>query len=112
MGVCILPENFEELNLNYDYKKAEEEKALKEKEKLNKFIQSQRIITVNEFKLEKIKQKKLLKKKILDKKLHIINSDSILLISSNKKLLPKTETNNHSESRLFLSATIKSKNMI
>jgi len=109
MGVCILPENFEELNLNYDYKKAEEEKALKEKEKLNKFIQSQRIITVNEFKLEKIKQKKLLKKKILDKKLHIINSDSILLISSNKKLLPKTETNNHSESRLFLSATIKSK---
>ena len=57
MGVCILPENFEELNLNYDYKKAEEEKALKEKEKLNKFIQSQRIITVNEFKLEKIKQK-------------------------------------------------------
>ena len=109
MGVCILPENFEELNLNYDYKKAEEEKALKEKEKLNKFIQNQRIITVNEFKLEKIKQKKLLKKKILDKKLHIINSDSILLISSNKKLLPKTETNNHSESRLFLSATIKSK---
>ena len=109
MGVCILPENFEELNFDYDYKKAEEEKALKEKEKLNKFIQSQRIITVNEFKLEKIKQKKLLKKKILDKKLHIINSDSILLISSNKKLLPKTETNNHSESRLFLSATIKSK---
>ena len=50
-----------------------------------------------------------MKKKTLDKKLHIINSDSILLISSNKKLLPKTETNNHSESRLFLSATIKSK---
>ena len=109
MGVCILPENFEELNFDYDYKKAEEEKALKEKEKLNKYIQSQRIITVNEFKLEKIKQKKLLKKKTLDKKLHIINSDSILLISSNKKLLAKTETNNHSESRLFLSATIKSK---
>ena len=109
MGVCILPENFEELNFDYDYKKAEEEKALKEKEKLNKYIQSQRIITVNEFKLEKIKQKKLLKKKTLDKKLHIINSDSILLLSSNKKLLAKTETNNHSESRLFLSATIKSK---
>lgn len=109
MGVCILPENFEELNFDYDYKKAEEEKALKEKEKLNKYIQSQRIITVNEFKLEKIKQKKLLKKKTLDKKLHIINSDSILLLSSNKKLLAKTETNNHSESRLFLSATIKSR---
>ena len=109
MGVCILPENFEELNFDYDYKKAEEEKALKEKEKLNKYMQSQRIITVNEFKLEKIKQKKLLKKKTLDKKLHIINSDSILLLSSNKKLLAKTETNNHSESRLFLSATIKSK---
>ena len=109
MGVCILPENFEELNFDYDYKKAEEEKALKEKEKLNKYIQSQRIINVNEFKLEKIKQKKLLKKKTLDKKLHIINSDSILLLSSNKKLLAKTETNNHSESRLFLSATIKSK---
>ena len=109
MGVCILPENFEELNFDYDYKKAEEEKALKEKEKLNKYMQSQRIISVNEFKLEKIKQKKLLKKKTLDKKLHIINSDSILLLSSNKKLLAKTETNNHSESRLFLSATIKSK---
>ena len=109
MGVCVLPENFKELNFDYDEKKEEEEKSLKQKEKLNKYIQSQRIITVNEFKLEKIKQKKLLKKKTLDKKLHIINSDSILLLSSNKKLLAKTETNNHSESRLFLSATIKSK---
>ena len=70
MGVCVLPENFKEnikenfkeLDFNYDYKKAEEEKALKEKEKLNKYIQSQRIITVNEFKLEKIKQKKIIKK--------------------------------------------------
>ena len=117
MGVCVLPENFKEkikenfkeLNLDYDYKKAEKEKSLKQKEVLNKYMQNQQIITVNEFKLEKIRQKKLLKKKTLDKKLHIINSDSILLLSSNKKLLAKTETNNQSESRLFLSATIKSK---
>ena len=117
MGVCVLPENFKEnikenfkeLDFDYDYKKAEKEKSLKQKEVLNKYMQNQQIITVNEFKLEKIRQKKLLKKKTLDKKLHIINSDSILLLSSNKKLLAKTETNNQSESRLFLSATIKSK---
>ena len=116
MGVCVLPENFKENIkenfkelLDYDYKKAEKEKSLKQKEVLNKYMQNQQIITVNEFKLEKIRQKKLLKKKTLDKKLHIINSDSILLLSSNKKLLAKTETNNQSESRLFLSATIKSK---
>ena len=109
MGVCIFPEKFKELSFNYDYKKDEEEKSLREKEKLNKNLQSQRIVTVNEFKLEKIKQKKLLKKKTIDKKLHIINSESILLLSSTKKLFAKTETNNLSESRLFLSATIKSK---
>ena len=109
MGVCILPEGFEELNLNYDYTKSEQEKTFKEKQKLDKYIENQQIITVNKFKLEKLKNKKLLKKKTLDKKLHIVNSDSILLLSSSKKILAKTETNKHSESRLFISPSIKSK---
>ena len=109
MGVCVFPEGFEELNFNYDYTKAEEDKALKEKQQLVKYIENQRIITVNKFQLEKIKNKNLLKKKTLDKKLHIVNSDSILLLSTSKKFLTKTETNNHSESRLFISPTIKSK---
>ena len=109
MGVCVFPEGFEELNFNYDYTKAEEDKALKEKQQLVKYIENQRIITVNKFQLEKIKNKNLLKKKTLDKKLHIVNSDSILLLRTSKKFLTKTETNNHSESRLFISPTIKSK---
>ena len=109
MGVCVFTEGFEELNFNYDYTKAEEDKALKEKQQLVKYIENQRIITVNKFQLEKIKNKNLLKKKTLDKKLHIVNSDSILLLRTSKKFLTKTETNNHSESRLFISPTIKSK---
>ena len=43
MGVCVFPEQFKELNFDYDYKKVEEEK-------LNKYMQNQKIITVNEFK--------------------------------------------------------------
>ena len=109
MGVCVFPEGFEEFNFNNDYIKVQEEKALKEKQHLVKYIEEQKIITVNKFQLEKIKNKKLFKKKTLDKKLHIVNSDSILLLSTSKKFLTKTETYNHSESRLFISPTIKSK---
>ena len=109
MGVCVLPEGFEEFNFNNDYIKVQEEKALKEKQHFVKYIEEQKIITVNKFQLEKIKNKKLFKKKTLDKKLHIVNSDSILLLSTSKKFLTKTETYNHSESRLFISPTIKSK---
>ena len=109
MGVCLIPENFEELNFYYDYKKEEEKKALKEKEKFDRYVKSQKVISVNKFQIEKIKNKKLIKKKTLEKKFDIVNNDSILLLSSTKKKLAKTETNNNSESRLFISATIKSK---
>ena len=109
MGVCILPEDFQEI-IDYDgYMKIEEEKESKKKERIVRYINSQRIISVNKFKIEKIKKQNLLKKKTHDKKFHIVNSDSILLLNSTKKNLAKTETNNQSDSRLFFSPTIKSK---
>ena len=109
MGVCLIPENFEEFRSNYDYEKEEEKKALKKKEKMERFIQSQRIIRANKFQIEKIKNKNLKKRQTLDKKLERVNNDSILLLSSTKKHLAKTETNNQSESKIFISGTIKSK---
>ena len=85
MGVCLIPENFEELNFYNDYKKEEEKKALKEKEKFDRYVKSQKVISVNKFQIEKIKNKKLIKKKTLEKKFDIVNNDSILLLSSTKK---------------------------
>ena len=105
MGVCILPENFKELSFYYDYLKEEKKAAKKKKEKLEKYIKSQKIITVNKFQLVKIRKKSLMEAKTLDKKLDIVNNDSIFI----KKNFIKSETNNLTESRLFISATIKSK---
>ena len=86
MGVCILPEDFQEI-IDYDgYMKIEEEKESKKKERIVRYINSQRIISVNKFKIEKIKKQNLLKKKTHDKKFHIVNSDSILLLNSTKKI--------------------------
>ena len=109
MGVCLIPDNFEEFNFSYNYKEEEEKKALKEKEKLNRFIQSQRIIRANKFQIEKIKKKNLMKRQTLDKRLDIVNNDSILLLSSTKKHLAKTETYNLNESKIYFSGTMKSK---
>ena len=109
MGVCLIPDNFEEFNFSYNYKEEEEKKALKEKEKLNRFIQSQRIIRANKFQIEKIKKKNLMKRQTLDKRLDIVNNDSILLLSSTKKHSAKTETYNLNESKIFFSGTMKSK---
>ena len=103
MGVCLIPENFEEFRSNYDYEKEEEKKALKKKEKMERFIQSQRIIRANKFQIEKIKKKNLMKRQTLDKRLDIVNNDSILLLSSTKKHLAKTETYNLNESKIFKS---------
>ena len=55
MGVCILPEDFQEI-IDYDgYMKIEEEKESKKKERIVRYINSQRIISVNKFKIEKMK---------------------------------------------------------
>ena len=105
----MIPDNFEELKFNYDYEKEEEKKSLKKKERMERFIQSQRMIRVNKFQIEKIKNKNLRKRQTLDKRLERVNNDSILLLSSTKRHLAKTETNNKSESRIFMSGTIKSK---
>ena len=50
-----------------------------------------------------------MKRQTLDKRLDIVNNDSILLLSSTKKHLAKTETYNLNESRIFFSGTMKSK---
>ena len=105
----MIPDNFEELKFNYDYEKEEEKKSLMKKERMERFIQSQRMIRVNKFQIEKIKNKNLRKRQTLDKRLERVNNDSILLLSSTKRHLAKTETNNKSESKIFMSATIKSK---
>ena len=107
MGVCLVPENFEELIYNEEEQK--ERKVLKEKERLDRYVQSQRIIRANKLQIEKIKKKNLIKRQTLDKRLDIVNNDSILLLSSTKKHLAKTETNNLSESKIFFSGTMKSK---
>ena len=49
MGVCVFLEGFGEFNFNSDYTKVQEERALKEKQHLVKYIVNQRIITVNKF---------------------------------------------------------------
>ena len=107
MGVCLVPENFEELIYNEEEQK--ERKVLKERERLDRYVQSQRIIRANKLQIEKIKKKNLMKRQTLDKRLDIVNNDSILLLSSTKKHLAKTETNNLSESKIFFSGTMKSK---
>ena len=107
MGVCLVPENFEELIYNEEEQK--ERKVLKERERLDRYVQSQRIIRANKLQIEKIKKKNLIKRQTLDKRLDIVNNDSILLLSSTKKHLAKTETNNLSESKIFFSGTMKSK---
>ena len=107
MGVCLVPENFEELIYNEEEQK--ERKVLKKKERLDRYVQSQRIIRANKLQIEKIKKKNLIKRQTLDKRLDIVNNDSILLLSSTKKHLAKTETNNLSESKIFFSGTMKSK---
>ena len=48
--------------------KIEEEKESKKKERIVRYINSQRIISVNKFKIEKIKKQNLLKKKKTKKK--------------------------------------------
>ena len=107
MGVCLVPENFEELIYNEEEQK--ERKVLKERKRLDRYVQSQRIIRANKLQIEKIKKKNLIKRQTLDKRLDIVNNDSILLLSSTKKHLAKTETNNLSESKIFFSGTMKSK---
>jgi hypothetical protein len=107
MGVCLVPENFEKLIYNEEEQK--ERKVLKERERLDRYVQSQRIIRANKLQIEKIKKKNLIKRQTLDKRLDIVNNDSILLLSSTKKNLAKTETNNLSESKIFFSGTMKSK---
>ena len=109
MGVCLIPDTFAELKLSYDYKKEEEKKVLKEKERVNRYIQNQRIIRANKFQIDKIKNASIIKRKTLDQKFTIINMDSIFLLCSTNKKLTKTESKNRSESKIFFSATNKSK---
>ena len=100
-----MTENFEELRINYDEKKAEEEKAINAK--IN-FIQGQKVIRINQIEIEKIKKQKLVKNITHDiKDLNIDNKTSIILLGSNKKTHAKTETN--SENKLIITPSIKSK---
>ena len=108
MGVCLINDNFEELKLDYyEKQKAEEEKSSMAKKK---YINTQQIITVNKFQLERIKKQKLLKKKTHDNNnLNIQKNEEILLLSSKKeKDKAKTEFTNLNESK-FISATLRSK---
>ena len=109
MGVCLIPDTFAELKFSYDYKKEEEKQALKEKERVNRYIQNQRIIRANKLQIDKIKNASIIKRKTLDQKFTIINMDSIFLLCSTNKKLTKTESKNRSESKIFFSATNKSK---
>ena len=106
MGVCLLPEQFEELNFSYDYKKEEE----KEKEKLDKYMKNQRIIRANIFQIERLKYKNVKKKQTLEKKFDVVSNDSILLLSTTKKnFLAKSVPNYLIDSKLFISEMTKTK---
>ena len=108
MGVCLINENFEDLRFSYyDNERAKEEE--KENAK-NKFMKGQQIITVNKFQLEKIKKQNLIKKKSHEaKNLGIEKNEPILLQSSAKKDRAKTDSMNCSDSKVFISATLKTK---
>ena len=106
MGVCLLPEQFEELNFSYDYKKDEE----KEKEKLDKYMKNQRIIRANIFQIERLKYKNVKKKQTLEKKFDVVSNDSILLLRTTKKnFLAKSVPNYLIDSKLFISEMTKTK---
>jgi len=104
MGVYLISDNFEELKLNYfDLEREREEKEEEKKE------QSQKIITVNDFYLEKIKKEKIIKKKTqAASNLGIQKNEDILLFST-KKEKARTESGVLFDSRLFKSMTVKSK---
>ena len=111
MGVCLINDNFEDIEdiigMNYFGKdRTLEENENKPKKKVYK---GQQIIKVNKFQLDRIKKQKILKKKTHDiSNLGIEKNEEILLLSSPKKGRTNTESGNIYKSK-EISPTIKSK---
>ena len=108
MGVCLISDKFEELRINFDEEKEEEKEKEKENIIKKNFIEGQKVIRINEIEIEKIKRHKLKKIKSHDNKdLNIATNTSIIILGSVKKNKAKSES--LSDSKLFITPTLKSK---
>ena len=108
MGVCLISDKFEELRINFDEENEEEKEKEKENIIKKNFIEGQKVIRINEIEIEKIKRHKLKKIKSHDNKdLNIATNTSIIILGSVKKNKAKSES--LSDSKLFITPTLKSK---